>query len=214
MPDTTHRATRRILLIGGVVALGAAICVEGTRPTSAIIGGNGVAPEAFVAVVPANKVLCQGDQSLVRGTDALAMTIGTHGRTGQRVQAELRDAHDAVLARGRLRPGYEQGPVSLQLDRRVPRDVARARICLANRGTHDIAIAGASTSRARAARIGRRVAGGRISAVYTARRDSHLARAGEIAAAMTGPGLWGGLAPWAAGALAALTTLAVVRTLW
>lgn len=216
MSDTAHRAGRRIVLIGGLVALAIAVVVAGTRPSPAILGSNGVRPEAFVAVVPADRTVCQSGQVLPATTASLTMTIGTYGRAGSPVQVGLRDAEGALLARGRLRPGWQQGRISVPLDRTIARDVASARLCLTNRGRRDIAVAGSVTERRFAARVGRRAAAGRISALYVSgRRPSHFARVEPIVHAMAnGPGLWGQVAPWAALALAAAALTGVVRTLW
>lgn len=215
MFDTTYRAGRRILLIGGLIALALAIGVHGSQPRPAILGSNGVRPAEFVAVLPADKVLCQSDQRVPRDTGFLAMTIGTYYRAGQPVEVHLRDGEGNLLARGRLRRGWQQGAVSLPLDRAISRDIGSARLCLTNRGKHDIAVAGSASSRGVAARIGRRFADGRISALYvSSRRQSHFAGAGRIVDAMSVPGLWGDTAPWAVVALAGLAVIGVLRTLW
>ncbi|HEV2775290.1 MAG TPA: hypothetical protein VGV90_06845 [Solirubrobacteraceae bacterium] len=215
MFDTTSRTGRRIVLIGGLIALAVAIVVQGSQPRPAILGSNGVRPAEFVAVLSADEVLCQSDQQVPRDTGSLAMTIGTYYRAGQPVEVYLRDAEGNLLVRGRLRRGWQQGAVSLPLDRAISRDISSAQLCLTNRGTHDIAVAGSASSRGVAARIGRRIADGRISALYvSSRRQSHFVRAGRIVDAMNVPGLWGETAPWAVVVLAGLAVIAVLRTLW
>ena len=127
----------------------------------------------------------------------------------------MRDAHGTVLARGTLGAGWREGPVRIPLDRARSPAGATARLCLSNRGKHDIAVAGAASDPRFRARIGRRLTDGRMSVHYISRRrQSQFARADRIVSAMSEPGLWGGAAPWAAIALAGLALCCVVRTLW
>ena len=215
MFDATHRVSRRVVLVGGVIALLVAIVVGGTRPEPVLLGSNGVRPNAFVAVLPGGKTLCQGGWPLPRGTGRLGMTIGTYGHASRPVRARVRDARGTLVAAGGLGDGWQQGVVLLPLDRPVSRDLAGARLCLSNGGTHAIALAGSPSDGRRAARIGRRRAAGPVSTFYVSGRpESDFARAGSIAAAMQGPGLWGRTAPWAAVAFALLALWSVVRTLW
>lgn len=215
MFDSEHRVGRRLVLIGGLLALVLALAVAGTRPSPATLGSNGIRPSQFIAVVPADRTLCQSPDLLLRTTGSLKLTIGTYGRPGPQLRVALRDDGGTVLARGGRRAGWQEGPVSIALDRAIRRDIG-ARLCVTNRGTGDIAVAGAVTGPKQAARIGRRVTQGRVSAVYVSgRRRSYLGRVDAIAGAMAhAPGLWGQTAPWAVLAFAALAVSGVVRTLW
>lgn len=215
MFDSGHHVGRRIVLIGGLLALLLAVALGGAGNSPALLGSNGFRPGAFIAVVPAGRTLCQSDQLVPRTTGSLRMTIGSYGRPGPPVEVRLRDPKGALLARGGLRRGWKEGPVSLALERAVPRD-ANARLCLTNRGTDDIAVAGAVTDRKVAARIGRRFAEGRVSALFvSSHRRSYFARVGPIVDALAnGPGLWGQTAPWVLLGFTALAVSGVVRTLW
>jgi len=211
-----HRRGPRVALIGGTLALVVAAVLGAVSGHRVVLADNGVGPDAFVVTPAPGDVVCQDDETLPAGAGYLQMTIGTYGRPGPAVSAQVTDPGGRRLLTGRLAAGWRQGRVLVPLGARTPRMLPRARICIANQGAHRIALAGAIGKPRSAAVIGRRRAEGRLSLLYISRasrsRGSSVVQAVKQVGA--GNGLWEDGAPWAALALLGLAAAGIARATW
>lgn len=186
------------MLGAGIALIALALGVGGTHAKREVLGSNSIAPSEFVAVVGARRVLCQVGESLPAGTGLLRLTIGTYDKPGPPLRIAVQAGDRPLLGAGTLAAGWRQGVVDLPLGATTTRTLPSARVCIANRGSGRIALAGAQLG-ARA-RVAGRAARGRVRIEYISGEPlSPWSLASTMKDRMTfGRGLWDGVAPWAA----------------
>lgn len=206
----------RAALAVGLAALVIAFALGAARPAHRLAGSNGVGNREFVAVVEAQRVLCQHESGLPAGTGRLRLTIGTYGRPGPELRISIGDEDDArIVPRGRLRRGWQEGVVDLPLGAAVRDRASDVRVCIANRGSGRVAVAGTVVDPDAAARVAGRPARGRVRLEYVrAQHTTAWDLREQVVSRMTiGRGLWGGLAPWLVIGLVLLAALGALRAL-
>jgi hypothetical protein len=150
----------RSVLAMTAVALVAAAALTLHRQASRVIGYNGVPPSGFAVVVPVNARVCQDTVSLPERANLIRVTAATFGRRGGRVGVETSNG------RGATRRLVAEGLVDL------PLPAARSSgVCIANRGTVRVALAGVTTRPSEGARIGARSVRGVVSIEYVTVRS-------------------------------------------
>lgn len=162
----------------GLLLVAAVLVLE--RRSHHVVGTNLLSEQQFVAMVPSGDLLCQGGEEVPERTGRIGLRIGTHDDPGPGLHVELR-ADERVVGRGRLRPGWIQGDVTIPLDRPLER-AETATLCVHNRGPARLAVAGEPTADpARRARITGRVAPGLVRVEYRERRSrTWLQQAGTV----------------------------------
>jgi hypothetical protein len=143
------------------------------------------------------------------------MYMSTAGGPGPPVSVSIKD-RGATVSQGSLAGGYVDQAIVVGL-RPVDRTLRRATVCIANRGSSNVAVLGARTTRTQAARLTR---GGNpthsIAWLGWFRRDSP-SRFSELGAFAERAGLvkasfFGSWTFWAGAALLLLAGVAAVRT--
>jgi hypothetical protein len=169
----------RIVVGLGLLGLLVGVAVAGAQERNHQIATNGVARASFVAVVEPGRSACQDGETVPAGTGAVELRIGTYGRPGEAFDVDVRDGAQLLLL-GRRDPGWPQGDVVVET---AP---ARARafggtLCVRNRGTHRIAVAGDGAGMGATARVGSRPALGRMAVSYLEpARESWWSRLGIL----------------------------------
>jgi hypothetical protein len=135
-------------LAGALLALVIALIVVGARQQPQIASTDRVPNYTFVTEVLAGQKLCQANEIVPADTAALRMTIGTYGKPGPplaiAVTAPVSGSPGAPASRiasGGLAEGWRQGVISVPVSR-VRQTHAQATVCIANRGSWPVAIAG------------------------------------------------------------------------
>ena len=152
------------MLAGGLLLLAGAVAFTLSRSDERLAGTNNVSRQKFVAFVPGGGRVCQRREFVPPETGALRLRIGTYYKPGLPLRLTI-EARGRRVATGGLRPGWEQGDVSVPVST-VRRGTAESVICLENRGASRIAIAGTQSGREVAARVDGLPARGRFSIAY------------------------------------------------
>ncbi|MEA2220482.1 MAG: hypothetical protein QOJ35_3108 [Solirubrobacteraceae bacterium] len=203
------------MVVAGLAALLAWIGIGGTHSARRTVGSNGTGSEEFIAVVGPRQQLCQAHEDVPQHAGSVRMTIGTYGLPGPPLRTTVRRGHEELLPAGRLAAGWRQGLVEVRLGAPAAQRLADVTVCVADLSRQRLAVAGAPLGPSLRARVGGRLARGRVRIEYVdGTPRSAWSLAGTTVSRMTfGRGLWGGLAPWLALALALLAAAAAVRAL-
>lgn len=126
----------------GLAAIAAVLVVVLGQKAQRRSGTNLTPNGAFVASLSAGQQVCQGRELLPADTSALRATIGSYGKPGPPLSVRLTGARGELLSSGSLAAGWREGVVQIELTH-VGRAHEEVRLCLRNRGTAPIAIAGA-----------------------------------------------------------------------
>lgn len=195
---------RRAYLVAFVVTaavLAYAAWAQLLAPHDRVAGTSGVAPQIFVAFLPARpSAACQANQPLSPRASRLVLIAGTYGRPGPRLSIVVA-GQSGVRTIGALRKGWREGRVAIPIRAESTARIYR-RICIRSAGGARLALGGEpSTS---PAVVHGRKQSGRISIVaLVSHRETTADGIGDIAdtIAHAGPRFFGG---WTLYVIAAL----------
>jgi hypothetical protein len=180
-----------------IAALGAGLATSGLHAT----GGNGLAPERYVAVVGPGERMCQASEGVPAGSGSLELNVGAYGRPGPPLDVTV-----GAATRGSRPGGYDDGWVRVPFEgANADRDAARVvpQVCVRNRGDSRLAVAGKPTFPDAAAQVAGEPSEGRVTLRWRAARASTWwADAATIAQRVTR--FKADLGPWTPLALLAL----------
>lgn len=165
------------VLVTVVVAVALAIAAVAAlaRTGPSLLGSNGVAPVAFVVVLPADGRACDA-VTVPAAARSVRMTLGTYGRPG--AVTVTGTAHGRTVLAGRAR--FREGVVDIPVARR-PAAARSVRLCVTNAAAGSLAVGGRTTSTA--APAGALAPGSRPSFEFPSDGEgaTWLDRAGHIA---------------------------------
>ena len=180
-----------LAVAAGVVALAFALQFFGDSERR-IVAQTGAQPSAFVADIPAKGGrLCQTGEPFTNQAREMQLTIGSYGKPGPVVTAELVQGDD-VVARGRLAPGWQEGVVRFPLRVVDRKATGSAVLCFQSR--EKLTFAGVPTGEP-AASVNGAEQRGRLAVVYRGAPTSLSDLAGGMARRY-GFATAGWLGPW------------------
>jgi hypothetical protein len=132
--DPTKLGVRLVLALAVVgIVIATVSSLTGTR--SQLVGGNGIPPTEFAVQLPAGQRVCDPNVIVPAVVDAVDMTVGTYGATGQRLHLTVPGA-----GAGRTTVIGTEGVIPVP----VPAGGSRGKpgLCIVNDGKRTLALAG------------------------------------------------------------------------
>lgn len=206
----------RLAVAAAALAVVVALAIVLAHGSSRLLATNFTTIQLDAGViVRAGATACQPRQVVPKAAAQVRMYMSTAGHPGPPVAISIRD-RAATVSEGSHAGGYVDQAIVVGL-RPLDRTLARATVCIANRGSSDVAVLGARTARTDAARLTR---GGNPKhsiawlGWFRAHSPSRFSKLGAFAerAGLVKTSFFGAWTFWAGAALLLLAGAAAVRT--